>query len=819
MSSLISPKTPHQPRHDYRASSPNYFGLVVDSGSSSVRSTGQQPSRPTKTPSSAGGIHTSAAMTPHAVPFTSNPDYDDFKRQLELNRINLSRQAPFSRSSSSASASSNRPPSRDQDLSSSMAKPRGHKTPPKIGTSESTFGEDLAVPRSPPKRGLSSEDIDSAARARRQSPADFNEHSTARSLGSPPLRSSDKPSRPAISLLDSSASGSGSILNRMSSAPTSLEPQIPLMVLPSRIAELLNNAMHDVLLLDMRVATQYAQARIKRALNLCIPTTLLKRPSYNVHRLADTFKEEEQKQEFGRWKTDKVIIVYDQASSQSTEAHSCVNILKKFASEGWTGQSLIIRGGFNSFSHEFPQMVDDNALGGTRDYTESSLKTASLDLPPVMGGCPLPETQSAANPFFGNIRQNMDLIGGVGQIPVKCPPLLNSQDRDDLPDWLQQASEANNKGKRVADKFLHIEQREKSRMEEALSGEVVYDKSKPRSPSKNKVKVAGIEKGTKNRYHNILPFEHSRVKLKGVPIDGCNYVNANFLETSLSSKKYIATQSPIPATFADFWNMVWQRDVRVVVMLTAETEGNQIKAHNYWNASGYGPIKLKLHSEHRASIEPQRLLRAKMRPHVREQRRFSSMMAPSTLDPAVKGEDLPAASKDEPYVVVRKFSVSHDSFPFERMREVTQLHFSAWPDFGVPTHPSHLLGLIEQCNAVVKASTNGSQASERPVVVHCSAGCGRTGTFCTVDTVVDALKHSRAKPTGDHEDSMDIDSSQHVKPGHGEKTSTEKDLVEQAVNEFRSQRLSMVQSLDQFVMCYETVLEWIAEQKQPPMTA
>lgn len=567
------------------------------------------------------------------------------------------------------------------------------------------------------------------------------------------------------------------LLQTQSVPETTAQPAF--MLSPEAVAELLSRPSPTVLLLDMRVSTQYARSRIAGALNLCIPTTLLKRPSYNVQRLADTFKEDEQRADFSTWRSRSTIVVYDNASSQMREAHSCLNIIKKFVSEGWEGEKVIVKGGFTAFAKSRPDMVDNHQLGGQAAAAEPASHADALDLPPVMGGCPLPESKSAVNPFFGNIRQNLDLIGGVGRIPVKCPVLLSESARCGLPYWLRDASDSANKGKPVADKFLRIEQREKSRMEEALSGDVTYGKA-PGPQTREKISIAGIEKGSKNRYHNIMPFEHSRVKLKGVPRGGCDYVNANFLETSLSPrKKYIATQSPIPATFADFWTMVWQRDVRVIVMLTAETEGNQIKAHNYWRTDSYGPIRLQLLSEHRATLEPQRVQRSKMRPLP------------------------PASSKDEAFVVVRKFTMSHDGLPFERMREVTQLHFAAWPDFGVPTQAGHLLGLVEQCDNVVRASSSGASPPgvERPVLVHCSAGCGRTGTFCTVDTVVDALKHQRRWKHGD---------------GQGE---AQEDLVARAVEEFRLQRLSMVQSLDQFVFCYEAVLEWIAGQTQPPLTA
>jgi hypothetical protein len=167
---------------------------------------------------------------------------------------------------------------------------------------------------------------------------------------------------------------------------------------------------------------------------------------------------------------------------------------------------------------------------------------------PVAGGCPMPATQNAANPFFGNIRQNMDLIGGVGQMPVKQPTSMSASVKKDLPQWLQQAAETKDNGKRVSDKFLHIEKKEQKRMQEALSGNVTYGAPTGQEVPET-IQIAGIEKGSKNRYNNIWPYEHSRVKLEGIAEGSCDYINANHVQAAYSNKRYIATQGPIPATF------------------------------------------------------------------------------------------------------------------------------------------------------------------------------------------------------------------------------------------------------------------------------
>ena len=167
-------------------------------------------------------------------------------------------------------------------------------------------------------------------------------------------------------------------------------------------------------------------------------------------------------------------------------------------------------------------------------------------------------------------------------------------------------------------------------------------------------------------------------------------------------------------------------------------------------------------------------------------------------------------ASSNPYIIVRHFALSHTSFPFQPLREVTQLQYPYWPDFGTTSQPAHLLQLVEQCNKVIQATSNtilsnreAEPQGQRPVLVHCSAGCGRTGTFCAVDSVLDMLKRQRSRTQ---------DPSANENPAAGWTCNEEQDLIAKAVADFRTQRPSMVQNLSQFVLCYESVLEWVVAQ-------
>jgi len=326
----------------------------------------------------------------------------------------------------------------------------------------------------------------------------------------------------------------------------------PVIVTPQHVVNLLDTSNENILLLDLRVSSEYGRSRITGALNLCIPTIVLKRPSCNLSKLADTFDDgTEQKRKFERWRSCQYIIVYDGRSSLMKDAGGCLTMLKKFTAEGWRGFQYILRGGFSEFSRTFPQLIahdtTSNSSPGARDM---SINAHGSVAPTVAGGCPMPSsvTRNAANPFFGNIRQNMDLIGGVGQIEIKLPASLTKAQEDDLPLWLRRAADGNDNGKLVAEKFLQIERREQKRMQDALSMNVQYGTPGPQHL--DRLLLAGIEKGAKNRYNNIWPYEHSRVKLQGIGDGGCDYINANHIKAAWSQKRYIATQGPIPATFA-----------------------------------------------------------------------------------------------------------------------------------------------------------------------------------------------------------------------------------------------------------------------------
>lgn len=193
----------------------------------------------------------------------------------------------------------------------------------------------------------------------------------------------------------------------------------------------------------------------------------------------------------------------------------------------------------------------------------------------------------------------------------------------------------------------------------------------------------------KNRYDNILPYDHSRVKLPNIRWqEGSDYINASYLDGFMKPKAYIATQGPIPSTIGDFWRLVWEENSRTIVMVTNVKEKSQVKCETYW------PIEMNLPSSY-GGIEV-------------------------TLVETVKLADF----------TIRSFSILKGGSQKDA-RDVKQFHFTSWPDKGVPDFPTALLAMVRAVRAHHHQQTNTG-----PMVVHCSAGVGRTGTFVVINSML-----------------------------------------------------------------------------------
>nr|XP_032836820.1 receptor-type tyrosine-protein phosphatase beta-like isoform X2 [Petromyzon marinus] len=243
------------------------------------------------------------------------------------------------------------------------------------------------------------------------------------------------------------------------------------------------------------------------------------------------------------------------------------------------------------------------------------------------------------------------------------------------------------------------------------------------------------ENRTKNRYTNILPFDVTRVKLASVEdIPHSDYINANYIKGHSSSREYIAAQGPLAGTREDFWRMVWEQKVNQIVMLTNCVERGQPKCECYWPMDitpvRYGDIGLVMEWD-----------------------------------------------KPSPEWTIRHLVVKNHKT--DEKRSLYHFHFTAWPDHGVPDTTDSLTNFVRLFRTHVNTTNKGG-----PIVVHCSAGVGRTGTFISLDHLL-----------------QDIDKKPEID-------------IYGIVHDMRMSRVLMVQTEMQYIFIHKCILKVLEEEKK-----
>uniref|UniRef100_A0A8C7FYK0 protein-tyrosine-phosphatase n=1 Tax=Oncorhynchus kisutch TaxID=8019 RepID=A0A8C7FYK0_ONCKI len=231
------------------------------------------------------------------------------------------------------------------------------------------------------------------------------------------------------------------------------------------------------------------------------------------------------------------------------------------------------------------------------------------------------------------------------------------------------------------------------------------------------------ENRMKNRYGNIIAYDHSRVRLQAIEGEqSSDYINANYVDVS-TTPAGVRQKGPMQETVYDFWRMVWQENTATIVMVTNLVEVGRVKCCKYW------PDDTEIYRDMKVTLIETQLLSE---------------------------------------YVIRTFAVEKRGA--HEIREIRQFHFTGWPDHGVPYHTTGLLGFVRR----VKSKT---PANAGPMVVHCSAGAGRTGCFIVIDIMLDMAER---------EGVVDIYN---------------------CVRELRSRRVNMVQTEEQYVFIHDAILE------------
>ncbi|CAH8647880.1 unnamed protein product [Schistosoma intercalatum] len=334
------------------------------------------------------------------------------------------------------------------------------------------------------------------------------------------------------------------------------------------------------------------------------------------------------------------------------------------------------------------------------------------------------------------------------------------------------------------------------------------------TPSDLTWKHANMEENRpKNRYANIIAYDQSRVVLNEISrIPGSDYINANFIDGYQKKSAYIATQGPLPGTFYDFWRMVWEQNSRVIVMMTHLEERARIKCDQYWPNRGKEVFTLQ---------QQQQCQQQEYNSKVNYDINYTTV---PTYTVIIKSTQEFAYYTLRTFILQRNYETNlletdsaafnqHQSINDSNMnieqREIKQFQFTAWPDYGTPDYPQPLLLFIRRVSQVrsqlmhhlqqerlindekvnsrelklsqssdIHNSMNLNLSDEiGPLIVHCSAGVGRTGAFIVIDSQLERLKH---------ENSVDIFG---------------------AVCRMRAQRNFMVQTEEQYAFLYDVFIE------------
>ncbi|CAL8333251.1 unnamed protein product [Lota lota] len=328
--------------------------------------------------------------------------------------------------------------------------------------------------------------------------------------------------------------------------------------------------------------------------------------------------------------------------------------------------------------------------------------------------------------------------GDAHDCSSQCPALSSPWDPEEKDPYMEVSVHMPEPGgMSVSDLVEHVKRRKKKGIYQE------YEEIRKEPPAGTFDYSRKLANQIKNRYSDVLCLDQSRVRLCELCDDEdetSDYINASFMDGYKRSNAYIATQGPLPKTFEDFWRMVWEQMVLLIVMTTRVVERGRVKCGQYW------PLEESRTEQHGCFL--------------------------------VRNMHIQA---------FQDFKLSHLELyntQTGEKREISHYLYVSWPDFGVPKCASAMLDFREHVQQRQEAAVQSLGPSWTgppggpPVVVHCSAGIGRTGTFCTLDICLSRL-----------EDIGTVD-------------------VRQTVRRMRTQRAFSIQTWDQYYFCYTAIIEY-----------
>lgn len=597
----------------------------------------------------------------------------------------------------------------------------------------------------------------------------------------------------------------------------------------------------NLLIIDIRPFADFIKGHLKHAINVCLPLTLLKRQNFNLKRCINSLPQYEKslfqamggsqslgpQAEKSAGQSDqsspqsesvrpRAVVVYENLASTAGLYHMC----KKFVDDSyWAAQPAVyvLRDDFGAVAAASPAVIEAGHLDSSpaspaappdpphlsskfRSVSLSDVPTSTPEFAPVPAFSPARGLSGETTPILSNfklptnlstqfkIRHNEEVLDDdVASTPDSLFKLNHYDATMKLPAWLKSAITST---REIRDEFSRLEKFERRRLNLALSTSSSSITVNPFfsnhghdvSPSKNKLLSPGgttteaspsisfgVDYGHKNRYKDIFLFDHSRVKLNDInKRQQCDYINASYLNPmenlnelvkpsktkEIASLKqhltYIATQGPLQATIGDFWKCVINHQVPIIVSLTNEFEDGVTKCSPFWVPGTYKS------NDNEINVE------------IVDVQKFSQ------------------PGQDDKTLILRTFRITMDQVI---VHEVLQMHLLTWPDMSTALTPKDLVAMVVLKNYIINKILPASSSSKPyySAIIHCSAGCGRTGTLCTLDSIINVLKFNQ-------DDNMELKFNP----------------VYPMVNNFRKQRISMVQTLRQYYLIYDTLLIYIA---------
>ncbi|KAG7663721.1 PTP3 [[Candida] subhashii] len=602
---------------------------------------------------------------------------------------------------------------------------------------------------------------------------------------------------------------------------------------PLDINNMLNSNHCTHLAIDIRPFNDYIKSHLKSSLNICLPSTLLKRPNFSLSRCMNSLPDYEMSK-FSQFLEDPQggdLIIYDSNSNSSNLYHVCNKFIQSPSFQNSMCQIYLVDTNFTQFHNLYPHLFESGTISS--DMLEQqqqqpqdcacnlnnylppiivpsarvSRSQSVSDISPYRRSNPNSSSSSSNSPSMASsnsslkeklntpilanftlpsksttfkLRHNEELLqpprptltsyptstatattkSPINQYEVNNNALFRLEnipdDKSVLPNWIKSTILNNNgefTGRNLNDNFYILEKLEQKRLVKALS------LSDPILSPINETPLQiskGIEYGHKNRYKDIFLYEHSRVKLDNNEGDDSieNYINASYVTPSDSflselvdrrklgnQVNYIATQGPLDDTMGDFWKCVYNLNSCLIISLTDEIENGVMKCSPFWKSGIY-------HRSQQDSISVQILQEFKY---------------------------------DE-NLIIRRFVIRFK----EKEKRIIQVQLISWPDMGTIIDPDHILQIIQLKEFILRNLDDNNDNGflvDYPTIVHCSAGCGRTGTLCVIDTIINLLKTDECKLI--------------------------QDPIFDLVNDFRKQRISMVQNLRQYYLIYEVLLVWM----------